>query len=373
MNSKKIFMAFPLLAIMCSCQTETPLDSVKHYPILTFNASLPTSDNTRAHITYGNTDRNKEIFKWDKEDELFIYNMSKFNEYPDAACFITYSPGDISATFEYDYDEVAGHTAHIKVSQGDTLLVVYGETERTKIIDANGVTIPDPRNIVRLNAGTENNLPQSIEADPFDDTTMKFMRANLKMYDIVTATEDDVIPDIHFRHLSAILRFSIRNETGDVIYPTKLEFLYPETKSFLNTNIYCSLNPEAKDGSGFDLYDEFHKETEVFTDGIGTTINKKIGTADAGGSLANGSTYDLYLCPTPRIGNTQTGKQVTISLTQEHDTNRPYTITIDNFDRIIEPGKRYWFHLTAVEEDGQRKLLLTSEWLKNHPDAERVY
>ena len=46
-------------------------------------------------------------------------------------------------------------------------------------------------------------------------------------------------------------------------------------------------------------------------------------------------------------------------------------MTLKGFNTIIKAGQRYWFNLTAVEEDGKNKLMFTSDWKKLHPDQEK--
>ena len=128
--------------------------------------------------------------------------------------------------------------------------------------------------------------------------------------------------------------------------------------------------------SGLKVYTEyeFFKGSDPYTDNIGTTINGKSGTKDIGDSIAPGKTYDLYLSTVPRIANDRTGTSLTIDLIKKHQTNHPYRITLDGFNKAIEAGKRYWFNLTAVEEVAEdttyRKLVLTSDWLDQHPEQD---
>lgn len=234
----------------------------------------------------------------------------------------------------------------------------------------------DDRDVFTIGVGTEENKPQYVVENP-NDASLSYMKANLKMYDIVTAVEDDKIPDLHFRHLSAIMRVSLRNETDKYIYPTKLEFKYPGTHSFFNTTLYCSVDTTLSSGLKVYTENEFFNGSDPYTDNIGTTINGKNNTTDIGDSIAPGKTYDLYISTVPKIDNEATGNSLTIDLIKRHNTKRPYTITLDGFNVPIKAGKRYWFNLTAVstiiETDTINKLVLTSEWLKEHPDEKPYY
>ena len=387
MDVRRLFTALPILAVFCSCQTEVPQDNITPRRILTVRATLPGSDdtrgyvsfgnpksNTRAQITYGNSDPYKEIFMWDQKgygglsnnDYIALYNVSNLAEYPyeGIQLDVTKVDGRV-ATFE----SVKDINPALKFKAGDLLFVNYGATGIK--YDADSIHYDD-RNIFTIGVGTEANKPQYIVNNP-NDSSLAYMQHNLRLYDIVKVVKDDNIPDLHFKHLSAILRISLRNETDKYIYPTKLEFKYPGTESFFNTTLYCSVDTTLSSGLKIYTDDSFFKGSEPYTDNIGTTINGKNGTEDAGDSIAPGKTYDLYLSTVPRIENKETGNSLTIDLIKKHDTGHPYRITLDGFDVSIEAGKRYWFNLTAVEEDGENKLVLTSDWLKEHPEAKPVY
>lgn len=257
-----------------------------------------------------------------------------------------------------EFESVESVDSTFKVEEGDVILTMYGETLRK--YNSDSITL-DARNIFTYVVGTEANKPQIIVKNP-NDSSLCYMADNLKMYDMVTVVKDDEIPDLHFKHLSALMRVTLRNETGGYLYPTKLEFKYPETKSFFNTTMYFSV-----DSDTLKVYDngEFYNGSAVYTDNVGTTINTKTGTDDAGDSIANGESYELYLSTVPRMGNDKKGDSLEIHIIAKHDTNNPYSITIPNFKTAIEAGKRYWFDLTAIiTPEGKRKLMLTSEWKK---------
>lgn len=379
MDIRRLFTVLPALAILCSCQSEAPQGNTEPRRILTVKATLPGDDETRSHITYGNTDVDNELFRWDtdiehggtakKIDYIALYNVTRLEQYPSEGIELNVTKIDgRNATFE----SVSSVDPSVEFKAGDVLFVNYWETTARQI-KVDGNIIYDPRKIFSLYFGTESNKPQMIEANPLE-TNMSFMQGNLKMYDIVTVVEDDKIPDLHFKHLSAIMRVSLRNETGTYIYPTKIEFKYPGTKSFCNTTLYCSVDTTLPSGLKVYTDKELFGDSEPYTDNIGTTINGKDGTKDIGDSIAPGQTYDLYLTTVPRIDNEQTGNSLTIDLIKRHDTDHPYTITLEGFNKPIKAGQRYWFNLTAVtENDTINKLILTSEWLKAHPDAKPYY
>lgn len=389
MKTGILFLILPVLGVLYACQSEVPQENSTPKRILTVKATLPGSDktrgwisygnpeyNTRAQITYGNPNHSEEIFMWDKEgygglkfnDCIALYNVTRLSQCPPEGIQLdVVSFSGRTATFE----TVKEVDPNVQFKVGDTLFINYWETLARIHADASF----DERKIFTIGVGTASNKPQYVFDNP-NDSSLAYMQSNLKMYDIVTVEKDDCIPDLHFRPLSAILRVSLRNETSHEIYPTSLRFEYPATASFFNTTLYCSVDAQSKDGSGLKIYEdeEFFGSSIVYADSISTTINGKDGTKDIGGSIAPGKTYDLYLSTVPRIANNRKGNSLFISLVQSHNTNNPYSITLDGFDAIIEAGKRYWFNLTAVEdEDGNRKLMLTNEWLAEHTDAEPYY
>lgn len=358
MKINKLWAAL-LLPLMCACQSEAPLASESAPRKLKITASLPDSPQSRAQITYGNTDREKgEIFKWNEKDYIQVFNISRLDECPLGVQLEITKIEDTRAEFESiaDYPE-------LKVYAGDILFVNYGVTERKYKPDATF----DDRNIFTLYLGTEANKPQMISENP-NDQNLEYMKDNLKMYDIVKVEQDEVVPELHFKHLSAIVRVTLRNATGKYIYPTKLEFEYPSVtgvESFYNVTFYCGVIGNESEGyklRDFVTDDLYTNGSKAYTNSVSTTINGKNITADIGDSIPDGKSYELYLTPVPRIENDSYGNSVTISLIKQHDTDHPYSITLDGFDKVIEAGKRYWFDLTATPEG---TLVLSSKYKPN--------
>lgn len=354
-------MVLPIVSILCACQSEVPQENTVPKRVITVRASLPDTDNTRAQITYGNPEIDREIFMWDDDDWITVFNVSRLSECPKGVELAAVKINGNSAVFE----SAVSVDSSFQVKAGDIIFVNYWETKRKY----SSTTTLDERNIFTIGVGTEENKPQILVQNP-TDSSLSYMKNNLKMYDIVTAVEDDKIPDLHFRHLSAIMRVTLRNETGKYIYPTKLEFKYPGTESFFNTTLYCSVDTASSNKSGLKVYtdNEFYNGSNPYTDNIGTTINGKNGTKDIGDSIPPGKTYNLYLSTVPRIENNVKGNSLRIDLIKRHDTDHPYSITLEGFNIAIEAGKRYWFNLTAVEENGENKLMLTSDWKAQHSE-----
>lgn len=354
--------ALMLLPLLYACQSEEPMDTpttetdIQKHPI-TVKAHLPSTIESRAQITYNCPDTTREIFMWNEGDKINIINISKLSEFPYGieGLKITAINGR-NATFEsFDYDE-------LPINAGDTILALYGDgVFRRKYNDD---ATYDERNIFTIDVGTEANKPQYIYKNPVD-TTLSYMKHNLKMYDILIVEEDSVMPEVHFKHLSAIMRITLRNASGKDIYPTKLEFKYPSVtgiESFFNTTLYCSV--EDLELKAYDT-DDLFKGSEPYTANIGTTINGKEGTSDSGESVPNGESYELYLSTVPRLKNASYGDSLTIHLIANHKTEHPFSISLKGFKEVITAGKRYWFDLTATPDS---TLILTSEWEKLHPN-----
>lgn len=360
MRIRKTLAAAIMLLLLCACQSESYQEVAQpQRNTIRVKASLPTSSkDTRAQVKYGTgQEQEGEIFMWNKKDYITLFNITRLSECPFGVELeeIEISPDGKSAEFE----SAESVNSTFVVKKGDKLLAVSGEIKRKYYKDE---TILDERNIFTYDVGTEANKPQYIVENP-DDESLSNMKDNLKMYDIVTAVEDDKVPYLHFKHLSALMRVTFRNETGEDLYLTKLEFKYPDTKSFFNTTLYFSVESDETGDSYLKVYedDEFYNGSNPYTDNIGTTINGKDDTTDIGDVIRNGESYELYLSTVPRIGNNRTGKEFTIHIIEKHDTDNPYVITFNDFDIVIEAGRRYWFDLTATED---RKLVLTSEWEK---------
>ncbi|MDE6808160.1 MAG: hypothetical protein K2I98_06865, partial [Prevotella sp.] len=368
--------------LLCACQSESEQvsenyqETVQLQRVATIKASISNSNQTRAQVQYGTAKEEKrEIFMWNQRDMIYLFNLSNLSKETKITRYYIKELDDSnrkSAEFTFfepedDYDRQMYATEPLSVNAGDMILAVYGEVSRYK-----EGWIEKYKDVFAYYVGTEENKPQFIVENP-NDGSLSYMKDNLKMYDVVKADDNGQIPDLHFKHLSALMRVTLHNETGEDLYLTKLEFKYPtktETgedgiSSFFNTTMYFSVN----DDMSLKVYDdnEFFGSSKPYTDNIGTTINGKQGTTDKGESIPNGGSYELYLSTVPRIGNNSKGDSFTIHVIKDHKTDLgyPYSITLDNFNTVIEAGKRYWFDLTAVgTEKGERKLMLTSEWKK---------
>lgn len=388
-----ILSALTMLILLSACQSESLIENTPPEPFqperkITVRATLPGGAESRAHIVYGYGEPGTECeeqFRWYKKvkdedpepDYITLFNVTKLDDCPKGVELNVIDIDGLTATFESTSFE-----PNFRYEAGDILVAFLYETKRKYLTedakedadeDTPGAQL-DPRKIFTLNAGAEENKPQYIAKEPDPETDLIYMHANLKMYDIVEVEDNNVIPDFYFKHLSAIFRVTLHNKSGHDIYPTKLEFKYPTTSptsveedevdhnaSFFNTTLYCSVEHDENGDIGLKAYDtdDFFHGSEPYTCNIGTTINGKDGTADAGESIPDGSSYELYLTAVPRIGNDSRGDEISIHLIANHDTDNPYILNLKGFDRVIEAGKRYWFNVTATPD---HKLVLTSQF-----------
>lgn len=333
--------------------SDAPVDHTSSKRIFTLKASLPATPESRAQVAYDNKNEDYEIFLWNTGDFITIFNLTRLSECPDGIEFDLVNIDGNIAEFE------SLPTDRLNIQVGDTILASFYETKRVQNVDGSY----DERNIFTLDMGTEGNKPQYIVEHP-DDSALESMKDNLRMYDVVVAEKDGEIPDVHFTHLSAIIRVSMRNASGHDIYPTQISLDYPSVSGnefFFNTELYYGIVGNDSGGFGLKVYDdgELYSGSKPYTSSISTTINGKNGTVDVGESIHDGETYELYITTVPRIGNTERGNGLTIKLIENHDTDNPYSITIDGFDAIIEAGARYWFKLTATPD---RTLMFSSKW-----------
>lgn len=374
MKLSKIFAVAILLPLLGACQSELQKDYTPAEHDIIVKASLPASPASRAQIIYGTqkvdgVDQG-EIFEWNEGDCMRLFNITRLADKPLGIEMEALEIDGRNATFQ-----PSDQGEEFEVKAGDIVFAVFGTTERK--YKENDATTFDERDIfTTLYVGAESNKPQMIVNNPIPGADgLELIKGNFKMFDIVTAVKDGEVPPLHFKHLSALMRVTLHNETGKDLYLTKLEFVTPGAEEFFNTTLYWSVVtdedfPETEEadveyqeieGHKFKIYlgNEFFKGSEPYTDKIGTTINGKDGTKDIGESILHGDTYELYLSTVPRFNNTLAGEELKISVIENHDTNAPYQITLDGFDVPIQAGKRYWFDLTATPEG---TLVLTSDW-----------
>ena len=167
MKTGILFLTLPLLGALCACQAEAPRETTVSKRTLTVKATFAGSEdtrgwiaygnpeyNTRAQITYGNPDPDKEIFMWDEDDEIFVFNISKLSECKYGIKMVPSKIDGNIAEFELAKDADA---STFRIDAGDLIFVNYYATEREYT--------SDDREIFTIYVGTEANKPQYIVAD----------------------------------------------------------------------------------------------------------------------------------------------------------------------------------------------------------------
>lgn len=415
MKIKLIALAIPMMVALWSCQSDSPQDIQSPKKVLTVNASLPGSDNTRAIIKYGDyEDSSREELIWVKDIPYLDRTMSDYIKLFNISHFTDNHYGSKETPY-LEITDISGKKAtfaslteypDFSVKAGDILLAVQGFADpANKDLVAEGST-----NVISYQASSAL-YDQKIVKEPTTLTAMSHMFFMQHMYDIVKVEKDNVIPDLHFKHFNAIIRVTLQNKTGKQLFDKYTELVFTTSSadgsSFLYGFNYFSV--VGNDEDGYRLQENFKEtpkrhplcpippeETVYLSNKTSHFINKSENNRIP---LENDSTYELYVVVTPRVGYSENFEKFTIDLYDgvessfyaDHEDVNKYTITIDDFNRAIEPGKRYWFKLTACNEiageeeidtyeDGVKtgnkkkivnyKLMLTSEWEANHKKNE---
>lgn len=400
MKLRNMLIMLPLLALLFACQSEEYNDAPKPMPRMTVKATLPSSAGTRAYITYDHTDQEEELLRWCAEgkdkDYIYLFNITRFADYhmKYRAPMMFIDPESIdglNATFSYDTDdadEIADNERFEASKQpGDLILAILGAASASNLDEIEGED-----NWLSCFVGSTQ-YDQKISADPGKDTTSPLEHINmmLHMYAFAKVGEDGKISDLNFKHMSSIFRVSLHNETGSPLFtgPTDLTFEYPTAPNdscfIFGFSKFCV---EGNDMDGYYLKEKFKApeerhplnptppDTVIY---VTKKVTHKVNEKSQPAVLESGKSYELYAVVTPRFGNQSKGDKFTINLYTGvesgygvNDDVEKYSITINDFNKVIEPGLRYWFNLVACKDDkGNPTLMLYSEWKALHPDEEK--
>ncbi len=420
-----VFLTFLVfLPAMFSCESEEPQESNVPKKEFRIRAYIDNPENSRAAIEYGYQDSIKEVFTWLNEhnpdydgDYLTLFNLSKFKEFHQSRhapfMYLDKIVGK-QAEFKY-YRESSTHipddTEFFRIMEpGDSILAVVCEAHAAKLADCDSTY----SNVFSYQASSHL-YDQKIVENPTTATALKHVHMMMRMYDVVKVDENKEIPDLHFKHFSSIFRVTLQNQTGKPLFNQISEIVFTASSDERRTFIYGFnyFSVVGNETAGFHLEENFKETpkrhplnptkpdtTVVLTHKVNHQINY---IGDIKKPLDNGETYEFYAVVTPRIGNPQITPEVVDSLTIDvfnggaesgyyinHNIDR-YTITIKDFNRPIEPGKRYWFKLTATNDTVKvktniyddntdnvtgttyldaYKLMFTSEWEDMHRQQE---
>lgn len=421
MKTKSILAFLALLPALFSCQSEAEAleesqESNVVKPELRLRAFLDTHEDSRAAMEYGHQDENEEIFTWSDDprdgDYITLFNITKFSEFHQSHLApLLYIDSINGQQAEFVYEPTDDGDYFFKLMEpGDIILAVVREAHSGNLADCKeGST-----NVISYEAASQL-YDQQIVENPTTETAMRHVHMMTHLYDVVKVGADTVIPDLHFKHMCAIFRVTLQNQTGKPLFSNVSEMVFTAPSEDMRTFIYGFnyFSVAGNETDGFYLKENFKvapprhplnpiaaPETVVHSHKATHRINQ---SANNRIPLKDGATYEFYAVVTPRIGerigNTETIKELTIDVFdsgaesgyyENMDVDR-YTITIHNFNTAIEPGKRYWFKLTATNEEVEvdvneydendnvigttkrvdHRLMFTSEWnAKYNPSSE---
>ncbi len=361
----------PLLAALGACQSEAPQVEKTHYPGITVKATLPGPSESRAVVEYGCQDDDREIFTWldgnsYDGDNITLFNITRFTDYhqQETAPMLWLDKVDgLKAQFVFDPETDAEQEAWDKfralMQPGDVILAVLGTASSVNISDAQGLP-----NLISFSAQSSL-YDQKIVKNPTTATALRHVHKMMRMYDIVKVDDDGELPELYFKHLSAMFRVSLRNRTGRPLFTGNTEFtfiLHPKTDGNAFIYGFNRLSVVGDDTQGYSLVQNFLREEGFVTNEVSHFVNS-IG----GEPLEDGEDYEFYAVVYPYLGHEPVGDAFTIELYTGvksgygvYDNVKKYSITLDHFDRPVEAGLRYWFNLTAMDdENGEPKLVLT--------------
>lgn len=390
MKTKSILTLLALLPVLFSCQSEAlevaqeGSDTKKEFRI---RAYIDSPAESRAAIVYDNDDKEREIFTWLKScssydgDYLTLFNLTKFSEYHlrhNAPFMFIDTIRGKQAGFHFDPEsaqDIANEELFRNLMEpGDIILAVVSEAHAVDFSEDLENFKPGTTNVISYQAGSYL-YDQKIVENPTTETAMKHVHMMMHLYDVVKVDENGNVPDLHFKHLSSIFRVTLHNKTGKPMFssPSEIVFTTDAKKSAVSSPIVYGFNYFSVDGNesdGFYLKENFrgtpkrHPLNPTKPDTTVMLIHKAVHKINekGGRTLNDGEKYDFYAVVTPRIGSPEiqpdTIKKLIIDVFSNgvesgyyanYDVDR-YTITIDNFNSVIEPGKRYWFNLTATDE-----------------------
>lgn len=338
--ANQMWLALMLLPMLCACQAddiegiqeEIPDTPTIEVEPVTIKASLPGGDKSRAQVKYGNQDVEAgEFFMWNEDDVIKIYNYTQNDE-----SGTVFNIGNINGK-NADFTTEDGFTA----SPGDILFAAYGETSWSPkyelIIEDNGC------------------CPQK-KTGKYDDSELEHLKGALKMYDIVKVGDDGKIPELHFKHLSSLMRITLHNHQASELNLKKIKFNYGDNEAFVVNKIYR-------------LGDDLKLEK--------STCNSKANwESDMDITLNSYETYDLFfaLVPSEEEANPPSTSTLGISFNIGIAGATSISTQIQGFTGItIQPGYRYWFELTVTDEGLVQTSKLEDYYWYNHPKGESEY
>lgn len=349
--ANQMWLALMLLPMLCACQAddiegiqeeipETPTVEVE--PV-TIKASLPGGDKSRAQVKYGNPNgKAGEFFMWNDDDVITVYNYTKIKA--NATGF-----GNITGT-KFAIGNINGNNADFTatkdfaVESGDVLIALYG----------NNFTYRTTMSLTQMIDISNETTSKQEKKSTYDDSELKHLQDEIKMYDIVKVGDDGKIPELHFKHLSALIRVTVYNAKEESLAINKIKFSYGENHSFPDDITY-KINAGDEVMLKYDCSSGYYK-------GLGCEYEsgKEI-------TLASHETYDLFFAFTPyELDNESSTLNITL--------NDGFSTDIEGFKNIpFKPGYRYWFDLTLTDDGLKETSQLGDYYWYNHPKSANEY
>lgn len=289
-------------------------------------ASIGNEPGTRAQVQYGTQEANAgEIFMWNKDDEF-------------TACRIPSSGPVAKSTFTIssDYDEknpsrqADFSSTDFSASAGETIFAFYN-------VDAilQTLTSSDGKKGMIISVYPAAVVSQQQYNKP-GNSDLVHLKNKIFMYAIGQAVGNNTVSPLSFHHLTALFRFTIRNQQTTAAKISKVRI------SFTDQQIFCTKkNVTVWEDGG----------TSHFVEEEDKTDTRELKLSDYllyPASIAANASYDCYLPVLPVADTGNTASSPIITLLGENDTEIG-SVTIAGFTNVdIRAGMRYWFDLTIT-------------------------
>ncbi len=275
---------------------------------------------TRAQVKYGNQ-KAGEYFMWNEGDAFRLYNLSRDGRYD---FLIDSDYRESSPQSSADFTTTSDLST---VRKGDILIAFSPNL-------ANGNVSSGLFSITSLITGFV-----QTKTDSPGNADLKHLRESMCMYATTTATADGKISELSFKHLTALFRYTLVNNSDAAI---EIDFI--NTSYSVGDNIFrYSTEFEWSSTNGGVVRPVF----------VGNFLQLEFKEGAAYATLAAGSTYDAFVAFFPvedvpfaenstltiSVGAAVGGVYRTLKRTIDTSLITEANGGVDHF----EAGKRYWF------------------------------
>lgn len=328
--------ALCLLATACSKENSNEPTAPKTRE-LTINCGIgatAATPGTRAGVKPGNTDKTKEYFIWHEKDAFNAYlipgGSSSYDATPQSFVIQNYSNGAPSKSASFKCDYFPNNDNSYK------MLAVYPKARFTRADDVFTVTVPYTQ--TQIGKDNTNHLSKS-----------------MNMYAITEVPAGSQDPNLTFRHLTSLLRFTVTNKNAESCRISQITIAGVNTTEpiFGTKSSLEVLNWE--DGT---IKTTSIEATNVVDFNLKTSSSDIKGILLSGTNAPDGSVVDVYA--TVGQGKTAlTGLSIDFRIivgdADDNGQEYYYSMKLAGDDIIAandgattwEPGKRYWFDLVV--------------------------